>query len=183
MIANAQPLVKLDFKSTLYHRLPPEDRRKLDRAIVDRTHTTYKACYEHFRLADRGIGFFVFYRYARNLRRLAAVTEISDARSPDENDPVALNEAISRLLTDRLIESLDDETADSQVLHRLVRAYDRAIRVQKVIHHNTKERNAHREKTPSSRPETPTPPRPTTPDDGPRDETRAQASGSPNEPR
>ncbi|MCZ6682260.1 MAG: DUF3486 family protein [Planctomycetota bacterium] len=183
MIANAQQLVKLDFKSTLYHRLPPEDRRKLDRAIVDRTHTTYKSCYEHFRLADRGIGFFVFYRYARNLRRLAAVTEISDARSPEENDPVALNEAISRLLTDRLIESLDDETADSQVLHRLVRAYDRAIRVQKVIHHNAKERRAHREKTPSSRPETPTPPRPTTPDNEPRDEPRAQASGSPNEPR
>ena len=148
--------------------------------------TTYKACYEHFRLADRGIGFFVFYRYARNLRRLAAVTEISDARSPEENDPVALNEAISRLLTDRLIESLDDETADSQVLHRLVRAYDRAIRVQKVIHHNAKERCAQREKTPSSRLETPTPPRPTTPDDEPRDdprnEPRAQASRSKGEP-
>lgn len=42
----------------------------------------------------------------------------------------------SPLLTDRLIEALDEETADSQVSSRLTRAYDRSIRVQKVSHVN-----------------------------------------------
>ncbi len=136
MNAKPHPTEKFEFKSTLYDKLTPEERRKLNRAIVDRTPPTHRACYEHFRLADRDIGFYVFYRYARNLRRRAAVTDLAVATCPEGSDPVALNEAISRLLAYRLIEAADDETTDSRVLHRLTRAYHLSIRSQKTIHDN-----------------------------------------------
>ncbi len=136
MNAKPHPTEKFEFKSTLYDKLKPEERRKLNRAVVDRTQPTYRACYEHFHLADRDIGFYVFYRYARNLRRRAAVTDLAEATCPEGSDPVALNEAISRLLAYRLIEAADDETTDSRVLHRLTRAYHLSIRSQKTIHDN-----------------------------------------------
>ncbi len=136
MNARIDPVEKLESQSTLYQKLTPDERRKLNRAIVDRTLPTYRACYEHFRLADRDIGFYVFYRYARNLRRRAAVTDLADATCPEGADPVALNEAISRLLAYRLIEAADDETTDSHELLRLTRAYHLSLRSQKVIHDN-----------------------------------------------
>ncbi len=138
MNAKTNPVEKLESKSTLYEKLSPDERRKLNRAIVDRAQPTYRACYEHFRLADQQIGFYAFYRYARNLRRQAAVTDLADAKGPEgmtphASDPVQLNEAISCLLAYRLIEAADDETADSHELLRLARAYNLSIRSQKTI--------------------------------------------------
>ncbi len=138
MNAKTSPVEKLESKSTLYEKLTPEQRRKLNRAIVDRAQPTYRACYEHFHLADQQIGFYAFYRYARNLRRQAAVTDLADAKGPEgmtphATDPVQLNEAITCLLAYRLIEAADDETADSHELLRLARAYNLSIRSQKTI--------------------------------------------------
>ncbi len=136
MNAKTNPVEKLESQSTLYDKLSPEQRRKLNRAIVDRAQPTYRACYEHFRLADREIGFYAFYRYARRLRGQATITDLADAKGPEANDPIALNEAITCLLAHRLIEAADDETADSHELLRLARAYNLSIRSQKTIHDN-----------------------------------------------
>ena len=74
MNAKTHPTEKFEFQSTLFEKLPPQERRKLNRAIVDRTAPSYRACYEQFRLADRDISFYVFYRYARKLRPSTCVS-------------------------------------------------------------------------------------------------------------
>ena len=132
MIANAQTLAKLEIKSTLCQKLDPEERRKLNRAIVDRTLPTYKSCYEHFRLADRGIGFFAFYRYARRLRDHVAAAQLAALTMPDA-PPTAVVDAVIRMLAHRLLDAAFDESASPKTIERLAQAYRNTIQTQSEI--------------------------------------------------
>ncbi len=42
MNAKTNPVEKLESKSTLYQKLSPDERRKLNRAVVDRAQPTYR---------------------------------------------------------------------------------------------------------------------------------------------
>jgi hypothetical protein len=79
--------------STLFDRLDAAEREKLDRAIVDRSPPTFTACFEAHQLADRGISFDAFYRYARRLRTQCELHHLAELTLPEDPSP----EAIQRL--------------------------------------------------------------------------------------
>jgi len=107
-------------KSSLFEKLDPNLRRKLDRAILNRDPPTYKAAYARFNLADLGVSFAAFYAYARRLRLNAALAESASLVVPDGRDRAAL---LPEIVADRLLEALLDDDASPAAIERLAYAY------------------------------------------------------------
>lgn len=113
-------------QSSLYEKLDPELRDKLDRAIVERRPASLQDCYNDFDLKNRGISRAAFYRYAQRLRKEAELHHVAELVHP--NDPDAGRYAtalINRRLLDHL---LNDENASPASIHRLTIAAAKAAR-------------------------------------------------------
>ncbi|HKQ50471.1 MAG TPA: hypothetical protein VJZ71_20535 [Phycisphaerae bacterium] len=114
-----------DTHSTIYEKTTADERRKVDRAIVNRDPPTYRGVFEKFRLAEKGVSFTAFYNYARRIRAAAQVCNLAELVAPAQAD---LNQTLPRLLGDRLIETLlYQEDATPAQIQRLTLAYASAI--------------------------------------------------------
>src|ERR1051325_4432264 len=82
-------------RSSLFEKLTPDLRRALDVAIIERDPPTLAAIWMEHKLADHGISYSAFYRYARRLRDRATLAEIADLSTDDGLD---LENPIRRLL-------------------------------------------------------------------------------------
>jgi hypothetical protein len=115
------PLEQPFGRSTVFDKLSPDHRRTLDQAIVDRDPPTFRGVYDKFHLADSGVSYYAFYRYARKLRARADRLHLTDLVLPDDTD---LSDAMPRLIAQQLLDSmLSDETPAPEEVLRLTRAY------------------------------------------------------------
>ena len=100
-------------RSSLFEKLPAELRREIDIAVVERTPPTYAAIWMDLKLADRGISYSAFYRYARRLRDRANLAEVAELTG----DEIDLDTPIRRLLARRALDSLisDDQSSPAEL--------------------------------------------------------------------
>src|SRR5205814_7967013 len=70
--------------STVFDLVPPEKRAKIDRSIVTRCPTSYKEIFEEFGLADHGLAYHCFWRYARRLRERAELANLAELTAPED---------------------------------------------------------------------------------------------------
>ncbi|MEK6644550.1 MAG: hypothetical protein AABZ08_11640 [Planctomycetota bacterium] len=132
-------------QSSIPDKLPPDLRKKLDEAILNRQPASLASCHESFQLADHGVSIRALQRYARNLRDRIDLDEAAARIQPDDPDVSAfLPQFIGRRLLAIL---LDDEEASAATLHRLTLAYRAAYNVHMSIDDRKK-------KTPPPDPET-----------------------------
>jgi len=113
--------------STLFSKLDPHRRDKLDRAIADGTPPTYTACYQQFNLAQAGISYSAFYRYARRLRTTANMSRLAELTIPESENPEKL---LPRFICQQLVGALLTEEAAPRDIERLTNAYRMAAQVQ-----------------------------------------------------
>src|ERR1043166_6231361 len=116
-----------DNASSILEKLAPDALSALEHAIVNRTPATFTACYEKFALADKGLSFSAFYRYARRLRdasRLASIAELNG------KDAVAALNAVPHLVANQLVDPLTVETPSSRPVARLAGAYRNFVSAQ-----------------------------------------------------
>lgn len=112
-------------RSSIYEKTTVDERRKIDRAVVNREPPTYRGVFEKYRLAEKGVSFTAFYNYARRIRGAATNYNLAELVIPAQAD---LNRTIPRLLADRLIDTLlYAEDATPAQIHRLTVAYASAI--------------------------------------------------------
>lgn len=118
-------LKNLCTNSSVIKRTTPEERRKINLAIIDRVPPTYRAVYDKFALGERRISFTAFYNYARKIRLAAARYAVAELAAPS---PRELGELLPRLLGANLVECLmyGDDDAPLQI-GRLLRAYKTAL--------------------------------------------------------
>jgi hypothetical protein len=112
----------LESQSSLLTKLDADTRRRLDRAIIDRSPPTYRGLYETFELADMDVSFTAFYYYARRLRLRASLLELARLEAPDDAN---LDKQILPLLAQRLLETLLEEGISSRTILRLAHAYSK----------------------------------------------------------
>jgi hypothetical protein len=116
----ASHLLEIDSRSTLFEKLPPDLRRRLDQAIIDHDPPRYRALHAKFNLAAHGVSFTALYRYARRLRLQADMLHVASLALPDSPD---VAESLPTLLAYRLLDALNDESSSPRMLHRLVDAW------------------------------------------------------------
>lgn len=120
-------LDKLETQSSIFEKTDPDFRRRLDQALIDHDPPTYRAAFNKFNLADKGISFAAFYRYARRIRAHAAMIELTRSALPDDCDPAAI---VPKLLADRLLDAAIDESSSPRTLQRLTDAWRFAAQTQ-----------------------------------------------------
>jgi hypothetical protein len=116
----AAVLNHLPTQSSLFAKLTPDLRRQIDKAIADHTPPTYRAIFDHFKLADRGVSFTAFYYYARRIRASASLLQMADLAGPDD---ATLGNVLPQLIGSRLLDACIDEDIPTGTLCRLVDAY------------------------------------------------------------
>ncbi|HKQ46571.1 MAG TPA: hypothetical protein VJZ71_00705 [Phycisphaerae bacterium] len=123
---NRSPTYNQGNQSSVFARLDPDLRKKLDHAIVDRKPATLQACYDEFSLADLSVSRAAFYRYARKLRGQAELHHVAELVHPDDPDPRRYNH---RLIQRRLLDLLlNHKDASAKQIHSLVNAAARVTR-------------------------------------------------------
>lgn len=129
-----QPVIeRLDSRSSVYEKLTPDQRRKIDRALIDRDPPTYRAVFKKFNLAARGLSFTAFYSYARHVRRAAAATQLAERTGNGENESDVVH-TLPKLLGELLLEYLTyPEEASPNTVHRLTQAYKIALTGRKML--------------------------------------------------
>ncbi|HVP13113.1 MAG TPA: hypothetical protein VMV94_18200 [Phycisphaerae bacterium] len=115
----------LETNSSMFEKVPPGLRSKIDRALVDRSPPTYKGVFEQFKLAELGVSYHAFYRYARRVRSQASMFHLASLALPDDT---TLHTAVPRLLAQQIVETLLYEEASPEHIQRLVNAYRNAVR-------------------------------------------------------
>jgi len=110
----------VESRSSVFAKLPADFRLELHHAIIDREPPTYRALYFKFNLADHGVSFTAFYRYARRLRHQADLLDLADLAVPENADVPA---AIHTLMSHRLLDSLLHDESSPNALHRLAESY------------------------------------------------------------
>ena len=90
-------------KSSVFERVPPDVRHALDVAIIERIPPTFRSVWMQFELAQFGVSFTAFYRYARRLRDRANLAEAATLVGEDDADLAA---ALHKLVARRLLELL-----------------------------------------------------------------------------
>ncbi len=90
-------------KSSLFEKLPPDLRRAVDIAIIERHPPTFRAVWMELQLGRFGVSFTAFYRYARRLRDRVNLAEAAGLAA--ENDP-GIDDAIQKLVSRQLLELL-----------------------------------------------------------------------------
>jgi hypothetical protein len=111
---------KIEIQSSLYEKLTPDLRRRIDRAIADHEPVTYQGLFDKFELAAHGVSFMAFYRYARRIRTNVALAEFAQLSLPDG---APADQFLPEVVGQRfLAAALDDETP-ATTLYRLAHAY------------------------------------------------------------
>lgn len=111
--------------SSLYSRLTTNERNVIDRAIVDRSPPTIAATYRQFNLADRGISYSAFYRYASRIRREITALRTAVLLAPSERE---INSTLSSLLASSIIDAVaNDKDPSGLNILRLVNSYKQAV--------------------------------------------------------
>jgi len=113
-------LEAIDSKSSIFDKTDPDLRRRIDQAIVDRQPPTYKAVFDQFDLAARGVSFTAFYYYARRIRVNAALLELARVALPDS---ASAHDLLPDVLSHRLLEAAIDEACSPGTIQRLADAY------------------------------------------------------------
>jgi hypothetical protein len=130
MSTNTPPIHNHGNISTLFEKLDPSRRKKIDACILNRQPASIRAIHEKFHLTDAGISYHVLYRYARSLR---------DEQSTDILDEnvlagrVDLPAKIPELLACRLTELLLHEDPSELAIQRLTNAYTKSLQLKAVI--------------------------------------------------
>lgn len=118
--SDTHPCHEIESHSSLLAKLPPDSRRLLDQALIDRDPPTYRAVFDKFKLADHRVSFTSFYYYARRIRHQADLLNLTQLAIPDDADVPA---AIHQLVSHRLLESLLHGDPSPRALQRLADAY------------------------------------------------------------
>jgi len=121
---------KLETQSSIFQKTGPDLRRRLDQAVIDHDPPTYKAIYNKFDLAAKGISFMAFYRYARRRRTHAALIELPHQALPEDCDAV---EILPKLLAHRLLDAAADDSTSPGTLQRLTDAWRIAARTYLIL--------------------------------------------------
>jgi len=113
--------------SAMFEKLTPEERRKINQAIVDHSQPTYRRLYERFNLLAKGIHFFAFYRYARTLRAQAELAMVAELIAPNPGD---IPKIMQRLAGAECIAAMlhPEETGSGKRLARYERVHARLRR-------------------------------------------------------
>lgn len=93
-------------RSSMYEKITPDLRRKVDIALLERVPATYIEVYMTFKLHEHAVTYMSFYRYARRLRDRANVAELANL---DEETDTNLNPALNKLAARQLLEILLNE--------------------------------------------------------------------------
>lgn len=101
-MANAQRTHENN-QSSLFEKVPPDLLRAVNIAIIERRPPTFRAVWMQFELANFGVSYTAFYRYARRLRDRVNLAEAAGLSA--EDDP-GVDAAIQKLADRRLLELL-----------------------------------------------------------------------------
>lgn len=111
--------------SSLYSKLTTNERNVIDRAIVDRSPPTIAAAYRQFNLADRGISYSAFYRYASRIRREITALRTAVLLAPTERE---IKSTLSSLLASSIIDVVaNDKDPSGLNILRLVNSYSKTV--------------------------------------------------------
>ncbi|MFH1418918.1 MAG: hypothetical protein ABII12_11625 [Planctomycetota bacterium] len=123
-------VAKQESNSSIFERITSDRRREINKAIIDREPPTYKGVFAKFKLADSGITYHAFYRYARRVRSQVAMFEMAEATSGAGTDLPAV---LPKALAQRLLEVLAFEDVSPRHIQRLTDAYKTAVNTQVMI--------------------------------------------------
>ncbi|MEE8171215.1 MAG: hypothetical protein V3T70_11775 [Phycisphaerae bacterium] len=107
-------------RSSLFEKLPADFRRKLDQAVIDRDPPGYRALFNKFNLAARGVSHTAFSDSARRLRAHADLAHLAELVRPGDVNPADL---IPFILAHRLLDASSDEATSPRTLHRLAETW------------------------------------------------------------
>ncbi len=119
------PLIKRDAPSTVLEKIPPDRRRQIDLAVIDRDPPAIQAVFDKFSLAEDGVSRSAFYRYARRTRLLAITRDFAELAETDQQPVFDL---LPVLLGHRLLDALADENTSPRAVQRLTDAWRAAVR-------------------------------------------------------
>ena len=120
-MSDAKPTIpNIESRSTLFEKLPPDLRRRLDQAIIDRDPPAYRDLHAKFDLTARKVSVTALYYYARRLRAQADILNLAQLALPGSPD---LAESLPTLLAYRVLDAAIDEDVSPSTLHRLVDAW------------------------------------------------------------
>ena len=116
---------KLDNHSTVFEKTTPQERIKIDRAIIDRDPATYRAIFKVFKLIAKGFSFTSFYYYARRIRHHATARNLTELIITEPGEvPRALPDILAGLIVEHM--QFTDEVSPN-VIHRLTQSYKIAL--------------------------------------------------------
>ena len=111
----------LPTKSSVLTRVPHDQRRVLNKAIIYRQLESYRKLYDHFELAAFNVSYTAFYYYARRIRTAATLAEL---RQPSADPDRQAHQILPDILAENLLDAaLDVEKPSSLKIARLARAY------------------------------------------------------------
>ena len=97
-------------RSSLFEKLPPDLRRALDVAIAEHVPPTFRAVWMQFELANFGVSFPAFYRYARRVReRVNLIEAAALAGEDDAGVDAVLKKLTGRRALDLLLHTTSTE--------------------------------------------------------------------------
>ncbi len=125
-----QVAVGNETNSSVFEKVPREVRGEIQRALVEREPATFRGVYEKFKVAEYGVSYSSFYRYARRFRSQVAMFEMAAETSVAGSDLPAV---LPKALAQRLLEVLAFEDASPRHIQRLTDAYRIAVNTQVLI--------------------------------------------------
>jgi len=122
MSQQAQQKTDNPIRNSILKKLSPSLRRQLDRSIADRDPPTYRETFALFQLAEQGISYSAFYRYARKVRLEIEFIHTAAIAFPDGR---SIHAILPNLIAARLLEIINDpdNPPKSEVILRLTRAH------------------------------------------------------------
>jgi hypothetical protein len=113
-------------RSSMYEKITPDLRRRVDIALLERVPATYREVYMAFELHEYAVTYMSFYRYARRIRDRGNIAELANIDADTETD---LTPAINKLAARQLLEILlNEDTFDPRAFAALTASIDRLSR-------------------------------------------------------
>ncbi len=112
---------------SILDRLPPELLVCMEEQVLETRPREYKQIYESLLLAELGVTYSAFYRYARRLRSRAALQEAADFKPEHAH---AAERELPRLYATRLVEALTLDHPSPLHLKRLAEGYSLVARAE-----------------------------------------------------
>src|SRR5882672_1414606 len=116
--------------SSIFEKLDAARRQKIDRAVANRDPVTFRAIFEKFKLAEAGVSYSAFYRYARKIRDQAdQQILLDDEFCPGADVPAMLLNQVARQFAAMMLH----ENPTPLMTQRMVNAYTKALQFKAVI--------------------------------------------------